>query len=72
MPRARMKAPTVSAKFQNVKPMLPAYRYMRRGWPKSPTMCIGPNVRFTPTTISQKFHLPSVSLSMRPQILGHQ
>ena len=27
-------------------------------------MCIGPKVRFMPMTISQKFHLPSFSLSM--------
>ncbi len=35
-------------------------------------MCIGPNVRLMPITISQKFHLPSLSLSMRPKIFGHQ
>ena len=35
-------------------------------------MCIGPKVRLVPMTISQKFHLPNFSLSMRPKILGHQ
>ena len=47
-------------------------RYMRRGWPCRPRMCIGPNVRFMPMIISQKFHLPSRSLSIRPKIFGHQ
>ena len=35
-------------------------------------MCIGPKVRFMPITISQKFHLPSFSESMRPKNFGHQ
>ena len=35
-------------------------------------MCMGPNVRFIPTTIVQKFHLPSFSDSMRPKTFGHQ
>ncbi len=35
-------------------------------------MCIGPNVRFIPMTISQKFHLPSFSLSILSKTFGHQ
>ncbi len=35
-------------------------------------MCIGPKVRFMPTTISQKFHRPIRSLSRRPKTFGHQ
>ena len=35
-------------------------------------MCIGKNVRLNPMSITQKFHLPSVSLSMRPKTFGHQ
>ncbi len=35
-------------------------------------MCIGPNVRFMPTIITQKFHLPIFSLSILPKIFGHQ
>ena len=35
-------------------------------------MCIGKNVRLNPMSINQKFHLPSVSLSIRPKIFGHQ
>ncbi len=32
-------------------------------------MCIGPNVRFMPMNMSQKFTLPHVSLSMLPEDL---
>ena len=46
--------------------------YIRRGWPCRPMMCIGPNVRFMPMTISQKFHLPSFSLRHLPNTFGHQ
>ena len=35
-------------------------------------MCIGPNVMFMPMIMSQKFHLPIVSLSILPKIFGHQ
>ena len=75
---AMMTAPTVATRFQN--PMLkkpsPArssvHTYIRRGWPCSPMMCIGPNVRFMPITISQKFHLPSFSERHLPNTFGHQ
>ena len=35
-------------------------------------MCIGKNVRLKPMSISQKFILPSVSSSIRPNTFGHQ
>ncbi len=35
-------------------------------------MCMGPNVRFIPTRISQKCHDPSFSLSLYPKTFGHQ
>ena len=73
-----MNAPTDATAFQN--PMLkkpsPArssvQMYIRRGWPCRPVMCIGPNVRFSPMIINQKFHLPSFSLRHFPNTFGHQ
>ena len=35
-------------------------------------MCIGPKVMLNPMNISQKLHLPSVSLSLYPKTFGHQ
>ena len=33
---------------------------------------MGPNVRLKPMRVNQKCHFPSVSLSMKPNTLGHQ
>ena len=35
-------------------------------------MCIGKNVRFTPTNSGQKFSLRGVSFSIRPVNFGNQ
>ena len=35
-------------------------------------MCIGPKVMLKPISISQKFTLPQVSESIRPNTFGHQ
>ena len=40
--------------------------------PLNPRMCMGKNVRLNPTSISQKWTFPSVSSSIRPDILGNQ
>ena len=78
MPMARVYEPTVATVFQKCRLKKPSpvsfsgYTTMRRGWPCRPRMCIGPNVRFMPMTMNQKFHLPSVSLSILPNIFGHQ
>ena len=37
---------------------------MRRDMPCKPRMCMGPKVRLNPTSMSQKFQLPSRSSSM--------
>uniref|UniRef100_A0A6J7PZB9 Unannotated protein n=1 Tax=freshwater metagenome TaxID=449393 RepID=A0A6J7PZB9_9ZZZZ len=73
IPIASTKAPTVEMAFQNRACTLDSsYRYMRRGWPWRPTICIGPKVRFMPMTISQKFALPQRSFRSRPKTFGHQ
>ena len=74
----RISDPIDATRFQKPKLKKPSparssvHTYMRRGWPCSPMMCIGPNVRFMPMHISQKFHHPSRSLSILPKIFGHQ
>ena len=48
------------------------YVQIHRGIPSSPSMCCGMKVTLKPTNISQKFHLPRRSSSIRPNIFGHQ
>ena len=45
---------------------------MRRIMPARPIVCIGKNVRLKKMNISQKFHMPSFSSIMRPNIFGNQ
>ena len=45
---------------------------MRRLMPWSPRMCIGPKVRLKPMSVSQKCHLPTLSLRIQPNTFGHQ
>ena len=44
----------------------------RRGIPCSPKMYWGMKVIQNPTNNNQKCHLPNLSFSMRPIILGYQ
>jgi hypothetical protein len=43
---------------------------MRRGMPSIPAKCIGKNVRFMPTKVSQKCQFPCRSFIIRPYIFG--
>src|SRR4029078_1537119 len=70
--RADMNDPMVSMKFRTSQPIPGWYRYVRRGMPMRPTMCIGKKVRLKPMSISQKFHLPRRSSSILPNAFGHQ
>ena len=45
---------------------------MRLGMPASPKKCCGKNVTLNEIADSQKCHLPSVSLYMRPVHFGSQ
>src|SRR5664280_65291 len=49
-----------------------AYVNTRRGWPKSPMMNIGKNVRLKKTNIVQKWIMPSLRFIILPVILGSQ
>jgi len=73
-----MNEPIEATMFQKARLKNPSparcgvHTYMRRGWPWRPRMCIGPNVRFMPTNISQKFHEPRRSFSILLKTFGHQ
>ena len=59
--RAMMKAPMVITQVPEVEAVAgPVRSGRRRLMPCRPTMCIGPKVRFMPTMVSQKCHLPSL------------
>src|SRR5712671_7859011 len=49
-----------------------AYVAMRRGIPSSPSVCMIRKVPLNPTKSVQKFHSPSLRLSMWPVIFGNQ
>src|SRR4051812_5495319 len=68
----KIPAPTVESWFQIVTLSAAEYVQVRRGIPYIPDMCIGKNVRLKPIMVSQKCHLPSVSLGIRPVTFGNQ
>src|SRR6185312_6550637 len=71
-PTANIADPIVVMRFTDPHPALAGYVYTRLGIPNKPLMCIGKKPRLNPMNIVQKFHLPNVSLIMRPVILGIQ
>src|SRR5260370_15271162 len=63
-------APIVEIWFSSVTPSSGPYVYTRRGMPSNPVQCMGMKVRLKKMTNVQKFHLPRVSLIIRPLIFG--
>src|SRR5215212_6660574 len=66
------KTPMVEIRLSSPQPGRSGYVATRLGIPISPSMCCTKNVILKPIKLSQKFILPSRSLSMRPVIFGNQ